>query len=180
MKLEPPQDPPARWEGLRALHGHLQALRPQCVGDLEGPANRGLQLLERDLLEREHSEVFVVGIVGPNNAGKSAVFNGLCQERVSPSRPTGGATRRLCAATHSIQGWVPRGFESIERVDRGPGELEQALAVSHAKSLLAIEVPSLPKDLLLVDAPDFDSILEGHKESAEVLCCAWPTWSWWW
>jgi len=54
-------------------------------------AAQGLDLLERDLLPRSAGgdAYLVIGIVGPNNAGKSALFNALVGRPLSPSLPTG-------------------------------------------------------------------------------------------
>ena len=78
----------------------------QLLGPIESrlaPARRALDQLERDLLPRNAGgDVYLVaGIVGPNNAGKSALFNALVGRDLSPSVPTGGATRRLIGAAHT-------------------------------------------------------------------------------
>ncbi|MEM8713109.1 MAG: hypothetical protein AAGG01_19345, partial [Planctomycetota bacterium] len=89
-------------EGLRALHASLLDLRASAP--LERRLDVWIDLLERDLLPRTAGghDHLVAGIVGPNNAGKSALFNALVAGQgagapptLSPSLPTGGATRRL-------------------------------------------------------------------------------------
>ncbi len=157
------------WSALADLHSSLLALMPNCPPAGRQALERSVQALERDLLARKQSDLFIVGMAGPNNAGKSSVFNGLCGLAVSPARPTGGATRRLCAATHKVEGLQPRGFSNPEIVSTDAGEVQAALSKGPKDSLLLMQVPSLPANLLLVDAPDFDSVLEDHRQTAESL-----------
>ena len=91
---------------LRTLHGLLSRRRDGDWPGLEALVDR----LERDLLPRTAGahDHLVVGIVGPNNAGKSALFNALVAGATAPGDPapptisptvaTGGATRRLVGA----------------------------------------------------------------------------------
>ena len=71
--MSDPQEPLI--QRLRALHRQLQAAEGAAEPRLEGVLGR----LERDLLPRTAGghEHLVVGIVGPNNAGKSSLFNAL-------------------------------------------------------------------------------------------------------
>ena len=84
------------------LGAKLQRARDllQPLGERNAAARRALDLLERDLLPRSAGgdTYLVCGIVGPNNAGKSALFNALVGRDISPSVPAGGATRRLVGA----------------------------------------------------------------------------------
>lgn len=146
---------------------------------------RALDRLERDLLPRTaggHSHL-VVGIVGPNNSGKSALFNALVAgsepgaaaappER-SPSRPTGGATRRLVGAAHPAL--VQRLTDeptlqsfAMTRAEAGLDPTEDAPA-GRADELLLTTVESLPQSLLLVDTPDFDSVFVRNREVTDAL-----------
>ncbi len=189
-------DPALDPEALRAL---ARALRPLAARagaheprapsdpDRERPAAavlapelaaRALERLERDLLPRTagaHSHL-VVGIVGPNNAGKSALFNALVGAgALSPSRAIGGATRRLVGALHprlrahleaepTLQRFAMRG------VTPGPDGVLEALAEgADPAELLLLEVDTLPEELLLVDTPDFDSVLRRNREVAAAL-----------
>lgn len=165
----------------RRLNGNISELLRRAR-DLVGPlatrsaaAKRALDLLVRDLLPRSAGgdAYLVVGIVGPNNAGKSALFNALVGRDLSPSAPTGGATRRLVGAAHP---------ELLERLRAEPtlarfrlrsvdgGLVDDATRPSDdpAELLVAAE-PSLPKGLMLIDTPDFDSILEDNRLASESL-----------
>lgn len=132
------------------------------------------ELLERSLLPRLAGEGddLVVGIVGPNNAGKSALFNSLVGADLSPSLPTGGATRTLVGAAH------PSLIERLEqnpslarfRMRRADNAREEALvSPDHGAELLLQAQASMAPGLMLVDAPDFDSIHEANRAAAEAL-----------
>src|SRR5215470_3750944 len=88
-------------DGLSDLLRHGRELLAPLRAQQEAAA-RACDRLERDLLPRTAggATYLVAGIVGPNNAGKSALFNALVGTDVSPSVPTGGATRRLVGAAH--------------------------------------------------------------------------------
>lgn len=197
MTSEPPPrtSAPSRAEGLRALRT-LLAEAQRAHGAAEVPADgaaeecaeagigrlvaRSIDRLDRDLLPRTagaHSHL-VVGIVGPNNAGKSALFNSLVGAgAVSPSRPVGGATRRLVGALH------PRLREALESEPTLAGFPMRAVApesggvsaalldATNPAELLLVETETLPEGLLVVDTPDFDSVLRTNRVVAESLLC---------
>jgi GTPase SAR1 family protein len=163
-------------EGLSArLRRARQVLEPlrQRV-----PAAAGaLDLLERDLLPRTAGgDVYLVaGIVGPNNSGKSALFNALAGREISPSVPAGGATRRLVGAAHPDLLARLRGEPTLARFplrsfDESRAGPESALqpAENPAELLVAAEC-ALPPGLMLIDTPDFDSILEDNRLASESL-----------
>ncbi len=148
-----------------------------------------LDRLDRDLLPRTAGghEHLVAGIVGPNNAGKSALFNSLvagaltegspAPTRISPSLPTGGATRRLVGA---LSGELRNALESEPSLQRFPmrgvtpgpeGVLAatETAEASEVAELLLVETQSLPETLLLVDTPDFDSVLEENRAVTDAL-----------
>ena len=165
---------------LRRVHELCRALAGGLGGDPPPELARARDRLERDLLPRTAGDTpyLVVGIVGPNNAGKSALFNSLCGRALSPSVATGGATRRLVGAAHP---------ELLARLDAEPTlsrfpvarasanrPFEPALSTSENPAELAVaEVPALPPELLLIDTPDFDSIeVENRRASESLLAVA--------
>ncbi len=156
---------------LQNLRAWVSRWCSHCQGEALQELRSALQILDRDLLPRIENDLFIVGLVGPNNAGKSALFNALVGRKCSPSRAYGGATRRLLAAHGLHGGRVPavRGFDRVVPVEPGP---EGVLAVEQPGppgELLITKCESLPQGLLVVDAPDFDSIMEQHKQSAAGL-----------
>lgn len=139
-------------------------------------AREAVELLERDLLPRcgAGESYLVCGIVGPNNAGKSALFNALIGRDVSPSDPTGGATRRLVGAAHAALLERLRAHPDVRRFHLRDAELarlrEAALAhPDDPTELLVVAEESLPPHVLLIDTPDFDSVIAGNRRVSEVL-----------
>jgi len=147
------------------------------LADRIDTAGHAVELLERDLLPRSAAGApyLVCGIVGPNNAGKSALFNALVGRDLSPSDPTGGATRRLVGAARS---------ELIDRLRSNPhlnrfklrapassnGVVAEALeAPDDPTDLVVVAESSLPPHIVLIDTPDFDSILAGNRTVSEAL-----------
>ncbi len=66
-------------------------------------ARRLQERLRRDLLPRlgdAGAPLLLVAIAGPNNVGKSTLFNALVGASLSPARPEGGLTKQCLAATH--------------------------------------------------------------------------------
>lgn len=141
------------------------------------PAERALDLLRRDLLPRTAGgdSCLVVGIVGPNNAGKSALFNALAGRDLSPSVPAGGATRRLVGAAHPAIAARLAAAPDLARfrlqpVDAGAGPLAAALEPdADPAAVLLVADAGLPPALLLIDTPDFDSVLADNRIVSESL-----------
>jgi len=174
-----PEDPAA----LRAL---VAALRPHAGA---AGVDAALDRLERDLLPRTAGghDHLVVGLVGPNNGGKSALFNAIvggaadreapAAPELSPSRATGGATRRLVGAASQALREALESETTLERfalrgVTPGPDGAEEA-TLSHepgrAHELLLVTTEALPDSLLVVDTPDFDSVLRENRAVTDAL-----------
>ncbi|MDX2168532.1 MAG: GTPase, partial [Deltaproteobacteria bacterium] len=153
-----------------------QALAP--VAGRVPAAAAGIDLLDRDLLPRSAGgdAYLVAGIVGPNNAGKSALFNALVGRLLSPSVPTGGATRRLVGAAHPTLLAALRAEPTLARFRLAPlpiagaGPAQAPLSpAGDPTELLVAEEAALPAALMLIDTPDFDSILEDNRLASESL-----------
>jgi hypothetical protein len=141
-----------------ALANALRALR--AGGLVDGERDHAVRArLER--AGRTHSEagLLVVGIVGPNNAGKSALFTALSQTAHSPSDPRGGATSQLRAVA------APTVLEHARRALPPLAGEDSEIAWAAA--------PALPDHLVLVDSPDFDSTAtRNHTAAAWMLRAA--------
>ncbi len=151
----------------------LAALEP--LRDRNQDAAAALDLLERDLLPRSAGgdTYLVVGIVGPNNAGKSALFNALTGRNLSPSMPTGGATRRLVGALHpdllkKLQSEPTLTRFRVRELTNVPARQATEPTEDPTEVLVATD-PALPKHVMLIDTPDFDSILDDNRLASESL-----------
>jgi hypothetical protein len=138
-------------------------------------AAQAVDLLERDLLPRSAGgdAYLVVGIVGPNNAGKSALFNAMVGRMLSPSLPTGGATRRLVGAANPSLLARLREEPTLARFRLQPFPTDVADAplrpTEDPATLLIAAEATLPDGLMLIDTPDFDSVLEDNRIASESL-----------
>ena len=161
-------DPAALAESLRAAHAQLTPLRGRLAD-----AQHAAELLERDLLPRlvPGPSHLVAAIVGPNNAGKSALFNAIAGRRLSPSLPEGGATQRALGAAHPELLARLQAEPALARFHlRSAGSEPGGLALRAAEDVTELGVVSeggLPPHLMLIDTPDFDSIVGENRQSSE-------------
>lgn len=176
MNASPPDRASALGKGLRLLLE--EALSFSDTGGPVGALSLAMvDSLERDLLPRTlgGGGALVVGIVGPNNAGKSALFNALAGEVRSPSRATGGATRRLVGVARKKcvdqLRLAPESARFPLDLRAGPGgELTEAtLGARDPNELILSEAEGCPESVLLVDTPDFDSIRQENRRVSESL-----------
>jgi hypothetical protein len=171
------RDLPDRLRHLRGLLDQLLAGDDESALPGAALARRAADRLDRDLLPRTASghAHLVVGIVGPNNAGKSSLFNGMVGRRMSPSTPTGGATCHLLAAAHPqlrarlLEEPTLAQFP-LRTVKADPEGVAQAVEPGgDPGELLLVEIAELPPNILLIDTPDFDSILTDNRRASESL-----------
>jgi len=142
-------------------------------------AARILDRLERDLLPRTAGgdRYLVAGIVGPNNAGKSSLFNSLAGADLSPADPAGGTTHRLMGTAHPALLEQLAAEPSLSRFplrrvapgSAGAAARELDAPPPGAAELLVVEQAAFPENLLLIDTPDFDSILLDNRAASEAL-----------
>lgn len=160
-------------ELLRATLEKLEA--PAFPPDLAPLVARARERIRRDLLPRTEgpSQCFVVGLVGPNNAGKSSLFEGLVGSRLSPVSPTGGFTRVLVGAARvetieAASAELGLRFQVQRLGDRAASDAEVHDSADPSRLLLA-DAPSLPPEMVLIDAPDFDSVFARNRDAGEAL-----------
>ncbi|MGQ0506608.1 MAG: GTPase [Myxococcaceae bacterium] len=160
-----------------SLESSLAALpAPEALRDVEAQrtVRRLRERLTRDLLPRLAGEhpTLLVGIAGPNNAGKSSLFNALVESALSPARPEGGLTKQCLAAAHpsfwegALKELVERRYDVV-RVESA----EQAKVTEPGppgRLFLAL-LSTMPPGLLVMDTPDFDSIYVGNRANSEAL-----------
>jgi hypothetical protein len=160
-----------------ALASILDALPPPerfpDAADAE-VARRLAERLRRDLLPRLDADapLLLVAIAGPNNVGKSTLFNALVGAHLSPARPEAGLTRQCLAAAHpgswtgALRDFLTRRYD-IVLVPSGEAAAVDQPGPSGRLYLVLSE--AVPRGLVVMDTPDFDSIYLDNRERAEAL-----------
>jgi len=128
----------------------------------------------RDLLPRLSSDapLLLVAITGPNNVGKSTLFNTLVAAHLSPARAEGGLTQQcLAAATPDTASGAGREALSAryEVVLLPPGARAPVTEPGPPGRLFLTSTPTLPPGLVLVDTPDFDSVVRENRLRSEAM-----------
>jgi hypothetical protein len=147
------------------------ALRDPETGKLR---ERLSDRLHRDLLPRLAAEapILLVAIAGPNNVGKSSLFNALVRSPLSPARAEGGLTKQCLAAAHpslwqgELRAFVERRYEVVPLP---PGEAPPVDQPGPPGRLHLALLPQVPPGLLLMDTPDFDSVYHRNRQASEAL-----------
>jgi 50S ribosome-binding GTPase len=152
----------------------VDVLLPTLDRDTAPVARRLGERLLRDLLPRLDAEapLLLVAIAGPNNVGKSTLFNALAGERLSPAHPEGGLTKQ-CLAVANPDTASGAGLLALSRrysvVGVPRGEVPPVDTPGPVGRLYLAQPASLAKGLVLLDTPDVDSVVESNRERTEAL-----------
>jgi len=167
-------DSPALLASLRESAGAADRLPAAADAATVALGRRVRTRIQRDLLPRLGSEapLLVVAVAGPNNVGKSTLFNTLVGEPLSPARAEGGLTQQCLAAATPATASGP-GREALsaryEVVLLPPGARAPVTEPGPTGRLFLTATPSLPAGLVLVDTPDFDSVVRENRLRSEAL-----------
>ena len=160
---------------LESALGVLPSLEPLTHGDDAEALRRVQERLRRDLLPRlgdDGAPLLLVAIAGPNNVGKSTLFNALVGTRLSPARPEGGLTKQCLAAAHpdtwtgALRDFLTRRYDIVLVA---AGEQAPVDAPGPAGRLYLVLADAMPRGLVVMDTPDFDSIYRDNRERTEAL-----------
>jgi len=163
---------------LRAvLESALAALPPPerfPRGEDADAARRLAERLRRDLLPRLGGDapLLLVAIAGPNNVGKSTLFNSLVGTSLSPARPEGGLTKQCLAAAHpetwtgELKDFLTRRYDVVPVAPGADAPVDQPGPAGRLYLALA---EAVPRGLLVMDTPDFDSVYRDNRERTEAL-----------
>ncbi|RKG92389.1 hypothetical protein D7V88_06195 [Corallococcus terminator] len=173
----PMKDPRALRTALASALEALPASELFPEGTDADMARRLAERLRRDLLPRLGSgtadvPLLLVAIAGPNNVGKSTLFNALAKASLSPARPEGGLTKQ-CLAAANPETWTGELKDVLtQRYDIVPvveGTVAPVDAPGPAGRLYLVLSDAVPRGLLVMDTPDFDSVYRDNRERAEAL-----------
>ena len=152
----------------------LEAILPGLDSPAAEVARRLGERIRRDLLPRLAAEapLLIAAIAGPNNVGKSTLFNALAGRRISPAHPEGGLTKQCLAAAHpdTASGAGRLALDRRYEVLRVPeGEAPPVDAPGPVGRLYLVTDEQLLPGLVLLDTPDMDSVLAANRERTEAL-----------
>jgi hypothetical protein len=167
-------DIPALVSSLREVAAATDRLPDAADSTTRALARRIRTRIQRDLLPRLGSEapLLLVAVAGPNNVGKSTLFNTLVGSELSPARAEGGLTQQcLAAATPDTASGAGREALSAryEVVLLSPGTRAPVTEAGPPGRLFLTSTPALPPGLVLVDTPDFDSVVRDNRLRSEAL-----------
>lgn len=157
----------------RAAEALLAAL-PSAEGPDAALVERLHRRLFRDVLPRLDAQapLLLVALAGPNNVGKSTLFNTLTGAPLSPARAEGGLTRQCLAAVHprgdteGLAVALGRRYELIRLPEGTPAPVDSA---GPPGRLYLTRAEALPEGLVLMDTPDFDSVFRDNRVATEAL-----------
>ena len=175
--MNPPEVQNDALAALRTALEQAQAglLPPEAwQGPARETAQRLQERLQRDLLPRLSAEapMLMAAIAGPNNVGKSSLFNALLGLQLSPARAEGGLTKQCLAAvapalwTGPTRALLERRFDVVQVT---PGDVPPVDLPGPSGRLYLALIPTAPEALLLLDTPDFDSVFRSNRTNAEAL-----------
>jgi energy-coupling factor transporter ATP-binding protein EcfA2 len=161
-------------ETLREVAAATDRLPDAAGTDTRALARRVRTRIVRDLLPRLSSDapLLLAAVAGPNNVGKSTLFNTLVGAHISPARAEGGLTQQcLAAATPGTASGAGREALSAryEVVLLPSGARAPVTEPGPPGRLFLTSTPTLPPGLVLVDTPDFDSVVRENRLRSEAL-----------
>ena len=161
---------PSLQHALESIDQQLMALGELLHLPDENDRQQWHRLIRRKLLPRLAPDFpLTVTICGGGSSGKSSLFNALIGEAISPVGGRAGLNRRVLAALNpqraAKQGFLQTLFEPFAT----PPE-----AYTKADDLLAPGAPlyathaAIPKNLILLDTPDFDTGARGIYANRDI------------
>ncbi len=176
----PTEADPAATEGLLedALTDALKRLReniPKIVDRLGMEAAADIRswmnVVNGKLLPRLSPDFpLMVAVCGGGSSGKSTLFNSLVGDRLSPSGGSAGINRRILV---SAPGELFRQKEFVTTLFRPFGAeskpLEDQRELTHPGCPLYILNGNVPRNMVLLDTPDFDTGARGSYTNRDVV-----------
>ena len=129
-----------------------------------------IHIVEAKLLPRFSSDFpIVAAICGGGSSGKSTLFNSLSSERLAPVGGRAGMNRRvLFSVPASLVEQSRVVYELAEPFKSDLQPLKDSADLTHPGNPLYVINRSGPKDLVLLDTPDFDTGARGQYINRDV------------
>ncbi len=155
-------------DALRLLRAELPALRDQCAGrPMDGPWQA---TLERNVLPALDFDlpVLLVAICGGGSTGKSTLLNALAGAELSQVAFRAGLTARVILAGHpDVLTGAHVAERLLHRLGQAPVPWVKAELTAQPGPPIYATSRALPRNLLLLDTPDFDTGENGRLANRE-------------
>ena len=161
---------PLQRDALEQLRDAVPRVIDALVLEEEVDLRTWRSLLDNKLLPRVSGDFPVVAaICGGGSSGKSTLFNALADTPLSPTGGRAGINRRILAAGHP----EVLGRENLQRAIFDPlGDvpefLENTRDLCKPGGPLVVHSERIPRQLVLLDTPDFDTGAKGEYINREV------------
>jgi hypothetical protein len=166
------------------LHRALETLRRSVprVADLLGLAladrlSLWNAVVDRKLLPRTAPDFpLIATICGGGSSGKSTLFNSLVGERVSPTGGRAGMNRRVLIAARGGDAEADGHLKAVfEPFDAAPEPMTDRQGLLTPGGPLYVLSDRIPRHLILLDTPDFDTGARGIYANREAAAGALET-----
>lgn len=147
----------------------LQAVDQLCIEERMG-IDSWTRVIDGKLLPRLSPDFpLTVAICGGGSSGKSTLFNSLAGERLSPSGGTAGINRRILVAANEELLRQTRFFPLLfEPFECTPEPLKDPLELTVPGCPLFVLNNAIPRNLVIMDTPDFDTGSRGGYINRDV------------
>ncbi len=138
--------------------------------DRHKAADAWAQIIDKKLLTRLAPDFpLTITICGGGSSGKSTLFNTIAGEQLSPVGGSAGLNRRVLASAHSEllekENFLSALFEPFGTLPLPLKNKDELLSRGHPVYVLS---NAIPKNLVLLDTPDFDTGAKGVYVNRDV------------
>jgi len=157
-------------EALSQLHHQIPHLADRLGWGAADALDSWREALQKKLLPRLMPDFPVTAaICGGGSSGKSTLFNTLAGAHISPTGGTAGINRRVLLALNaeyeSRENFLPALFQPF---GSSPRRLTQSHELTRPGDPLCVLLPQMPKNMVLLDTPDFDTGAGGVYTNREL------------
>jgi len=138
--------------------------------DRQKTADAWAQIIDKKLLARLSPDFpLTITICGGGSSGKSTLFNTIAGEQLSPVGGSAGLNRRVLASAHGEllenENFLSALFEPFGTLPLPLKHKDELLTPGHPVYVLS---DAIPKNLVLLDTPDFDTGAKGVYVNRDV------------
>lgn len=176
-EIDPASTPPAAWlkdpltDALKKLRTDIPRIVDRLGMEAATDIRSWMNVVNGKLLPRLSPDFpLMVAVCGGGSSGKSTLFNSLVGDRLSPSGGSAGINRRILV---SAPGELFRQKEFVTTLFRPFGAeskpLEDQCELTRPGCPLYILNSNVPRNMVLLDTPDFDTGARGSYTNRDVV-----------